>query len=77
MNAIRKRSVVVAGRKTSVSIEDAFWSSVRSISAERRIPVKTLIEEIDRSRAGGNLSSSIRLAVLFHYQDRAAAGARR
>ena len=60
---LRKRSVLVAGHKTSVSLEAAFWDELRVIAAARKTSVNGLIAEIDESRTG-NLSSAIRLYVL-------------
>jgi predicted DNA-binding ribbon-helix-helix protein len=62
-SALRKRSVVVAGHKTSVSLEAAFWDELRAIAAARGLSLNALIAEIDRTR-DGNLSSAIRLHVL-------------
>lgn len=64
---IRKRSVVIAGHATSVSLEDAFWRALKKIAHGRRQSVNTLISEIDRERPSdlsGNLSSVIRVFVL-------------
>ena len=60
---LRKRSVRLAGHKTSVSLEEAFWDELRAIAAAREISLNGLIAEIDLVR-GGNLSSAIRLYVL-------------
>jgi predicted DNA-binding ribbon-helix-helix protein len=60
---LRKRSVVIAGHRTSVSLEDAFWQPLRAIAAQRGISLNTLVAEIDDARTG-NLSSAIRLHVL-------------
>jgi predicted DNA-binding ribbon-helix-helix protein len=68
-----KRSIVIAGHKTSVSLEDAFWKGLKEIAATRNIPVSDLVSTIDNERQHGNLSSAIRLFVLDHY--RALAGA--
>jgi predicted DNA-binding ribbon-helix-helix protein len=68
--AVRKRSVLIAGHKTSVSLEGAFWDELRHIADERDIPLSRLIEEIDTSR-GGNLSSAIRLFVLDRLREKA------
>lgn len=57
--------------KTSISLEDPFWTGVREMAAERAMPIRDLIGEIDRSRGSGNLSSNIRLAVLRHYRAKA------
>ena len=67
-----KRSVVVGGHKTSVSLEHSFWSSLKEISKERGMTLAELISEIDASRQQGNLLSAVRLFVLDHYKLRAA-----
>jgi predicted DNA-binding ribbon-helix-helix protein len=69
--AVVKRSVVVGGHKTSVSLEDAFWVSLREIASRRGITLSTQIDTIDRNRRTGNLSSAIRLFVLDHFRTRA------
>ena len=63
-----KRSIVIAGHKTSVSLEDAFWSALKEIAATRKIPLSDLVSTIDNERKHGNLSSAIRLFVLDHYR---------
>jgi len=60
---IRKRSVLIAGHATSVSLEDAFWTALKSIARGRGISLNQMITDIDRGR-GGNLSSAIRVFVL-------------
>lgn len=60
---VTKRSVVVAGHRTSVSLEDAFWSGLGAIAARDGKSINAMIGEIDRGRAG-NLSSAIRVFVL-------------
>ncbi|RXF72141.1 hypothetical protein EK403_14595 [Hansschlegelia zhihuaiae] len=72
---IVKRSVVVAGHKTSVSLEDAFWHALKDIARERSVSLRSLVAEIDANRRGGNLSSAVRLHVLDHYRRRAGAAA--
>ncbi len=62
-SANKKRSVVVAGHRTSVSLENVFWDHLRKMARERRISVNELVTEIDRSR-DGSLSSAIRVYVL-------------
>jgi len=69
---IVKRSVVLAGHKTSVSLEDAFWRGLKDIAKARRMTLSDLISKIDIDREHGNLSSALRLYVLNHYQARAA-----
>jgi predicted DNA-binding ribbon-helix-helix protein len=58
-----KRSVLIAGHHTSVSLEDDFWAALKEIAETRGVSLNRLIAEIDRDR-GGNLSSAIRLFVL-------------
>lgn len=60
-----KRSVVVAGHRTSVSLEDAFWSELRRVAAVRRCSINALIAEVDEGRSG-NLSSAIRVFLLLN-----------
>jgi predicted DNA-binding ribbon-helix-helix protein len=66
-----KRSVVLAGHKTSVSLEDAFWRSLKEIAASRRITLSALLTAIDSEHHHGNLSSAVRLFVLNHYREQA------
>jgi predicted DNA-binding ribbon-helix-helix protein len=70
-----KRSIVIAGHKTSVSLEDAFWKGLKEIAATRNIPLSDLVSTIDNERQHGNLSSAIRLFVLDHYRVQAGAEA--
>ena len=67
--ALRKHSVTIAGHRTSLSLEDAFWHRLQAIAAGRGVSVGALIEEIDRARAergepAGNLSSAVRVFIL-------------
>jgi predicted DNA-binding ribbon-helix-helix protein len=63
-SAVIKRSVVIAGRKTSVSLEDAFWGSLKDIAHSRHMTLSDIVSYIDGHRNHGNLSSTIRLFVL-------------
>ena len=63
-----KRSIVIAGHKTSFSLEDAFWKGLKEIAAERNVTLSELVASIDSDRQHGNLSSGIRLFVLDHYR---------
>jgi predicted DNA-binding ribbon-helix-helix protein len=78
-SSIVKGSVVVDGRKTSISLEVAFWTSLKEIAIEREVSVSALVSQIDADREVGNLSSAVRLFVLGFYQDqfRQAVGSRR
>jgi predicted DNA-binding ribbon-helix-helix protein len=59
-----KRAVVIDGHKTSISLEDAFWSGLKEIARAERATVSKLITKIDKTREQGNLSSAVRLFVL-------------
>ena len=65
-----KRSIVIAGHKTSISLEDAFWQGLKDIAAERCTTLSEIVASIDSGRRLGNLSSAIRLFVLDHFQGR-------
>jgi predicted DNA-binding ribbon-helix-helix protein len=67
---VLKRSIVVAGHKTSVSLEEPFWQGLKDIASGRRQTLSELVGSIDTERAFGNLSSAIRLFVLNYYQER-------
>ena len=68
ISAIIKRSVIINGRKTSVSLEDPFWEGLRLIAKDRNLGLSKLVQEIYETSTSENLSSSIRLHVLRHYQ---------
>ena len=65
-----KRSIIIAGRKTNVSLEDAFWHSFKDLADERRVTLSQLAAEIRAIKTTGTLSSAIRLFVLGLYRDR-------
>jgi predicted DNA-binding ribbon-helix-helix protein len=69
-----KRSIVLAGHNTSVSLEDAFWEGLKDIAKARRVTLSDLVGGIDTDRNHGNLSSALRLFVLSHYQQSGASG---
>ena len=60
---LKKRSVVIAGHRTSLSLEDAFWRVLKLLATERKLSINALIAEIDETRSG-NLSSAVRTYVL-------------
>ena len=68
-SSIAKRSVIIDGHKTSVSLEDAFWSDLKNIADAQQATLSGLVAEIDRTRKNGNLSSAIRLFVLEHFRN--------
>jgi len=66
---VRKRSVLIAGHATSVSLEVAFWDALKDIAARRGASLNALVAEIDGERQG-NLSSALRVFVLRELQAR-------
>jgi predicted DNA-binding ribbon-helix-helix protein len=67
-SSVVKRSIVIDGHKTSVSLEDAFWSDLKEIAHAQRATLSGLVAKIDETRQHGNLSSAIRLFVLEHFR---------
>ena len=71
-SSVIKRSIVIDGHKTSVSLEDAFWDNLKTIAHTRQVTLSELVTKIDLTREQGNLSSAIRLFVLqrFYNEDK-------
>ena len=67
-----KRSIFLAGHKTSVSLEDDFWNALKQIAGGRHMTLSDLVGAIDAQRQHGNLSSALRLFVLDFYRGKAA-----
>ena len=67
-STIVKRSIRIAGHKTSISLEDAFWGGLKEIAGGRHMTLSCLVAAIDADRRHSNLSSAIRLYVLDHYR---------
>jgi predicted DNA-binding ribbon-helix-helix protein len=63
---IQKRSIIIDGHKTSVSLEGPFWSDLKEIAHAQETTLSELVAKIDETRQQGNLSSAIRLFVLEH-----------
>jgi predicted DNA-binding ribbon-helix-helix protein len=63
-SSIVKRSIVIDGHKTSVSLEDAFWTTLKDIAHAESVAVSKIVADIDKKRKLGNLSSAVRLFVL-------------
>jgi predicted DNA-binding ribbon-helix-helix protein len=63
-STIVKRSIVIGGHKTSVSLEDAFWRGLKDIAQGQRVTLSNMVANIDKARQQSNLSSAIRLFVL-------------
>jgi predicted DNA-binding ribbon-helix-helix protein len=70
-SAVVKRSVIVGGHKTSISLEDAFWDHLREIAHGQGWTLSKLIAEIDGNRQYSNLSSAIRVFILEHFRAKA------
>jgi len=62
--ALKKRSLAIAGHRTSVSLEEAFWDALKSLAARRALSLAALVAEIDAGRGDANLSSALRVALL-------------
>ena len=71
ISPIGKRSIEIDGHRTSVSLEDAFWTALKKIAATRDVRTAELIATINKGRKHPNLSSAIRLFVLDHYREQA------
>lgn len=71
-SGVVKHSLVIAGHRTSVSLEQAFWTALKAIAAARDQSVSALVAAIDRDRGHANLSSAIRVHVLHHVMASAA-----
>jgi predicted DNA-binding ribbon-helix-helix protein len=69
-STIVKRSIVIAGHKTSISLEDAFWMALKEIANGRGTTLSNVVTSINGERRHGNLSSNIRQFVLDFYRDR-------
>lgn len=70
-STVRKRSVVVAGHRTSISLEEAFWSELKTIAQGRGISLNALVGQVDGGR-DGNLSSALRVFVVADLKNRLA-----
>jgi predicted DNA-binding ribbon-helix-helix protein len=66
-----KRSIVIGGHKTSVSLEDEFWNGLKQVAASRSLTLSELVGTIDLNRKNANLSSTLRLFLLDHYRTQA------
>jgi predicted DNA-binding ribbon-helix-helix protein len=73
-STVTKRSIVIGGRKTSVSLEEPFWNALKEIASTRSMTLSELVTGINTGRQHGNLSSVLRLFVLAVYQDHVASG---
>jgi predicted DNA-binding ribbon-helix-helix protein len=71
-----KRSFTIAGHRTSISLEAAFWDALKTAALTERVPVARLIARIDAARGASGLSSAVRVWVLQHYREGARRGGR-
>ena len=69
---VRRHSIILDGRITSITLEDAFWTASKEIAHERGESLRHLIASINANRQFANLSSAIRLYVLWYYKDKSA-----
>jgi predicted DNA-binding ribbon-helix-helix protein len=70
-STVAKRSIVVDGHKTSVSVEDIFWISLKEVAKEQAMTISNLVGSIDAKRVrGANLSSAIRVYILDRFRTR-------
>lgn len=63
-DAVRKRSVLIKGKRTSISLEDRFWDSLKDMADREGGTIQRIVSEIDKARKGPNLSSAVRVAIL-------------
>lgn len=63
-----KRSLTIAGHRTSLALEPEFWQALDEMSAARGLSLANLVREIDDTHTSGNLTSAIRVAVLDFYR---------
>ena len=72
MGADLKRSLTIAGHRTSLSLEPEFWDALQKAAAARGLPLSTLVSEIDQTRGTRNLSSAARVWLLREAEEGAA-----
>lgn len=68
MTGLRKRSLSIAGHRTSIALEPEFWRVLEKIAALRGLSLSQLVAEADASRSGSGLASHLRLVALDHYR---------
>ena len=64
----QKRSFTIAGHKTSISLEAAFWDALKDAAASEKLPLARLVHRIDQERGAVNLSSAVRVWLLAYYR---------
>lgn len=68
-----KRSIIIRGHKTSISLENVFWEALKTIAIKRHLSISALVGEIEQQRQESNLSSATRVFVLRHFKEAIAA----
>ena len=68
-SSVVKRSIVIDGHKTSVSLEDPFWADLKKIAQAKQVTLSKLVTAIDGTREQSNLSSALSLFVLHHFRE--------
>ncbi len=71
---MQKRSLSIAGHRTSLALEAEFWAGLDAMAAAQGLPLAALVRQIDEARTAANLSSAVRLAVLRWYREQARPG---
>ena len=66
-SAVVKRSVVIAGHKTSISLESEFWEGLKFVAGQKKLKISALLAEIEAQKDQSNLSSAVRLFVFRHF----------
>ena len=66
---MEKRSLTIAGHRTSIAMEPEFWAGLEEMAAARETSIASLVRDIDQARQAPNLSSAVRLAVLAYFRD--------
>jgi len=72
--SVVKRSIVLGGHKTSVSLEDPFWTAMKEIAGLKEMTLAGLVTQMDADREHSNLSSAIHVFVPDHFRSRASVG---
>ncbi len=70
MSGPKKRSIKIAGHRTSTSLEPDFWQALQEMAAAENRSMAEIIEDVDRMRGETNLSSALRCHILAHYKPR-------
>lgn len=68
MTKIRKRSILLLGRKTSISLEDEFWAALQEVAESKELSPVKLVSQIAQVRGSGNLSSAVRVFLLEYFR---------